>query len=237
MGDGGKAMKSIFKTSPIKAVLILLLACGFIFGGVQTTRAALSITSGVYTAEAGMQSVGINIVENGTVVGDGVLKLGKPDGEDFRYGKTYKEELAVEIPSGSIAQYVRVIVTKYWKVEDGKADKLFEADPESIEIGYTTGNGWSAPQKSASGERDILYYLTAVGPGQRTTPFTSTLKADGELKLVETRETEQGTVYIFDGMEFVVEVEAQGVQTHNAKDAMTSAWGADAAALVNPKEG
>ena len=46
----------------------------------------------------------------------------------------------------------------------------------------------------------------------------------------ETR-TEEGTVitteYAYDGYSFQVEVEADAVQTHNAADAIKSAWGVD----------
>lgn len=236
-------MKKKLGLSPVKAVLVALLAVGFVFGGVQTTRAALSIQSDYYVAEAQMQKIGINLVENGAVIPDGgALTLGLPGGEDFRYGKEYSEKLAVSVPGDSIKQYVRVIVTKYWKI-DGKDGKLFEADmrqdtegKSSIELGYTSGNGWSEKVTSASGERDILYYLSPVEPGGMTTPFTDTLRVNGELKLVDTKQTEEGTVYIFDGMEFVIKVEAQGVQTHNARDAMASSWGSEAVGIVNPEE-
>ena len=33
------------------------------------------------------------------------------------------------------------------------------------------------------------------------------------------------TIYDYDGLHFVIEVEADAVQTHNAQSAMTSAWG------------
>ena len=39
------------------------------------------------------------------------------------------------------------------------------------------------------------------------------------------------TVYKYDGVEFHVNVEVDAVQTHNAQDAIRSAWGIDASAL------
>ena len=39
------------------------------------------------------------------------------------------------------------------------------------------------------------------------------------------------TIYKYDGVEFHVDVEVDAVQTHNAQDAIKSAWGVDAAAL------
>ena len=246
-------MNKKHRLTPLKAALASLLAAGFMFGGVQTTRAALTVRSDYIEAEAGMQRIAINLVENGSVVSDkGTLTLNKPESEDFKYGKKYDEELAVSVPSTSIDQYVRVIVTKYWKVDPGKTGKLFQASPESIHLYFPEGNsGWVSvgnggqttttsgeyAYNTPSKETTILYYKGIVGSGETTPPFCSAIQADGELKLVETREEDGQTVYIFDGMEFVIEVEAQGVQTHNAKDAITSAWGSEAAAIINPAEG
>ena len=39
------------------------------------------------------------------------------------------------------------------------------------------------------------------------------------------------TTYKYDGVEFHVDVEVDAVQTHNAQDAIKSAWGVDASAL------
>ena len=48
---------------------------------------------------------------------------------------------------------------------------------------------------------------------------------------VETKRNTVTTTYKYDGVEFHVDVEADAVQTHNAQDAIKSAWGADASAF------
>jgi hypothetical protein len=39
------------------------------------------------------------------------------------------------------------------------------------------------------------------------------------------------TTYKYDGVEFHVDVEVDAVQTHNAEDAIRSAWGVEASSL------
>lgn len=225
------------KRSPIKIVLLGLASAALVFSGVQTTRAALSVQSNYYRAQASMEDISIAIVENGKVQTDALLQdlIVKSTGEkasDFSYGTSYKENLAVK-NVGDIEQYVRVIVRKYWVNEADS--KLVELDPSLIKINYT-GN-WITDTANSTDEREILYYTKTLQPDQVSTDFADAIKVDGTVQLIGTysRIDENGdtfVTYVYDGDDFVISCEAQGVQTHNAKDAVTSAWGKEACDLL-----
>ena len=68
----------------------------------------------------------------------------------------------------------------------------------------------------------------------RSAAFADSIKIDGQVAQ-EARIEEEGnvitTIYKYDGVEFHVDIEVDAVQTHNAQDAIKSAWGVDAASL------
>jgi hypothetical protein len=89
-------------------------------------------------------------------------------------------------------------------------------------------------------ERTVLYYtklLYSEGNGESVTvPFTDTLKVNPAVATYASQDTTTEvvngvtyttirTTYLYDGMEFCVEVKADGVQEHNAQAAIWSAWG------------
>ena len=149
----------------------------------------------------------------------------------FVVGRTYDEKLAVK-NSGKIDQFVRVKVYKYWKNKDGKKDPT--KDPANILISFdTNNNGWVIDDTAHTSERDILYYQNLLKSGEKTPYFTKDITVNGSvLNPVKTEEkdgnyTKITYTYEYDGAQFVLEVEADAVQTHNAKDAIKSAWGKD----------
>ena len=159
----------------------------------------------------------------------------------FVVGKTYEEKLAVR-NSGKIDQFVRVKVYKYWKNADGYKDPT--KDPANIQITYNTdadsfGRKWIIDDTAHTAERDILY-LDSILPSalgnnvEGTSPyFTKDITVNGTVLTPVKTETKEGNytrityTYEYDGAQFVLEVEADAVQTHNAKDAIKSAWGKD----------
>ena len=243
------AVKRMLKNTPVKAAILILTIVMLLFSGVQTTRAALTYQSNYYVAETEMKSIGISLVENGSVVSGellkGPLKVRDAKGKDvtkaeqeFQYGVTYTEELAVQ-NSGSIDQYARVIVTRYW-LQDGETDQAKSntdpsLDPRLIKL-HPTGN-WIDGGTSASGERLVFYYPGILGAGQTSSPFIDAFQVDGSLAVkARTVDTDESgrirIIYEYDGRSFVIAAEAQCVQTHNADLAVTSAWGADAASRL-----
>ena len=171
--------------------------------------------------------------------------------EKLQPGKKYKEELAV-VNSGGIDEYVRVTIYKYWlpaEAEQQAAEsadetlpprpKMQELDPDLIHLNLVNPQVWlkdtEASGSEGSGaykERTVLYYKDILKMGEMTEPFCDSLTIDREIaSKVREEVTTDGkyttikTIYAYDGVEFVVEVEVDAVQDHNAQDAILSAWG------------
>ncbi len=168
--------------------------------------------------------------------------------EQLKLGKAYKEELRVR-NSGSIHEYVRVSVYKYWLNEDGET-KDRSLDPGLINLKFETGKGWTIHEGSSTKERTVLYYSSKLAPdpegkgqGEVSAPFTSTLSIDNKVGAIVRKEYSEPyekdgvtyqdfkTYYAFDGKQFCVEAIVDAVQDHNAADAIKSAWGVDAGAV------
>ena len=73
-----------------------------------------------------------------------------------------------------------------------------------------------------------------IPAGKSTPALSDTLKIDGSIATkVKQDVTEKDgyktitTTYAYDGYNFQLEAEADAVQTHNAQDAIKSAWGVD----------
>lgn len=221
--------------------LLLLSATG-------STRAALSYISDNYIAQVDVKSIGVTLIENGKDIswrdythkddawneGQGVLLenlLADSGDEEIVLNKVYPEELSVR-NSGTIDEYVRVVVTKYWLDSDGES-KRTDLDPAIIDLHFTN-NGWVEDITAATAERNILYYTSILPKGSTAPAFADTIKIGDELakKVTETTTTENGfttieTKYEYDGVVFVLRADVDAVQTHNAEDAIMSAWGID----------
>ena len=139
-------------------------------------------------------------------------------------------------------------IYRYW--EDKNGNKLTNLDPALIDLNILTGdNGWVRdPNTPDTAERVVLYY-TDILPGQESggntvSPiFADTLtireSSDGlpggihakvtvtKVTDAENRRTTITTVYDYDGVHFVLRVDVDAVQTHNAEDAIRSAWGVE----------
>lgn len=175
--------------------------------------------------------------------------LAKHGDSSLILGKEYNEYLTVE-NSGEIDEYVRVTVYRYWQNPDGT--KNTELDPNLIELHFVEGNGWTidhtmdAKSEDESVERTVLYYSKILGGSKSegnyekiSTPFTDKLKIGYPLAARVTQTTSEDgktvtTTFDYDQVNFVVEVQADGVQTHNPVDAIRSAWGRDV--KLNGKE-
>lgn len=241
--------KKLRKINPIillAAAAVLLLA-----STAGSTQAALTYYSKNYSAEVKVSNIGITLLENDKEIScrnyleddqweetKGTLFTEMiPEGEELILGKDYKEELAVK-NSGAIDSYVRVILTKSWK--DAQGVKNTKLSPALIDLNLLTGdNDWVVDQQASTPERTVLYYTKILPVGETTPDFSDWVSIDPSVatKVKETVET-VGTVsgndmktvtytFVYDGYTFSVEVEADAVQTHNAEDAIKSAWGVD----------
>lgn len=153
-------------------------------------------------------------------------------GDKLAPGVAYPEHLTVQ-NTGSINQFVRVTVTKYWVDEQGA--KRTDVSPSLIDLHLTNvGDAWLMDEEASTAERTVLYYSRLLAPGDATPEFADTLTIN---KAVSSRVTQtesatgEGititTTYDYDGLTFCVEACVEAVQDHNAQDAAKSAWGAD----------
>lgn len=235
-----------------KSVLLLAASAVLLVGSaVGSTRAALTYYSDNYVAEVSVSNIGVSLNENGKqVIGTSVgqsddsetaykgmlLENLLADGETFALGKTYQEELSVT-NTGSIDTYVRVIVHKSWIDANGEKDQ--KLSPELIHLNLT-GNGWVEDTDASTKERTVLYYTTPLAAGDSTSVFADSISVDPSIstKVTESVTEQDGykTItydYAYDGYTFQVEVEVNAVQTHNAQDAIKSAWGVDVDVLAD----
>lgn len=249
--------KNRFASKAVTAGLVVAAVAALGLSGVTGARAALTYFSDTYTSQAQMYDIGISLMEksgnetkytrvgNRDYTGEGTwdekaTKLLENLDETIVPGVTYNEAIAVE-NSGTIDEYVRVIIRKYWikpedpdHLEDTKWVKTQKLDPGLIQLHFTdeTDEKWMIDQNSSTKERTILYYNDLLETGEMTTPLCDTLTIDGQIatKVTETTTTEGGyttitTTYDYDGYRFVLEARAEAIQDHNANDAAISAWG------------
>lgn len=226
------------------AVLLSASAVLLIGSTVGSTRAALTYYSENYGAEVTVSNIGVSLLENGETVSrrdydsngewnetSGAL-LADLQEETIVPGKKYDEALAVS-NSGSIDSYVRVILNKSWTDSEGSTDP--NLSPELIDLNLLTDNGWIIDEDASTAERTILYYTNILPAGDTTPALSDTVRidpavADKVTEEVTTDENGYKTItftYAYDGYTFELEAEVNAVQTHNAQDAIKSAWGVD----------
>lgn len=240
-------------TSPLVTIGSFALAAGLLaFSSVGGARAALTYYSETYSSRVEMFDIGVSLLENGTAVSwrnydsktaDGTWEdntgelLGNmlPEGEKLKLGKTYPEVLTVQ-NSGTINQYVRVSIYKYWlsaEDENGERTKLQTLSPDLIDLNFVNlGTDWTIDTEASTPERTVLYYNRLLNSGDVTPALTDTLTIDDSLavNVTQTKEVSDGyttitTVYDYNGVKFCIEAEVDAVQEHNAEAAIWSAWG------------
>ena len=249
-------MKKRRKASDKRVTYILFVSAIVLLLGsaVGSTRAALTYYSENYRAEIRVSQIGVTLLENEELVSSrdyvddkwvektynegskearGILRQNLvPEGEKLALNKEYQEKLSVK-NSGTIDEYVRVRIYKYWTNEQGRKETTLS--PELIKLNLVNTDKWIARQ-SSSKECTELYYKGILPSGKTTALFADGLCIDGKLaEYAEVKEDPKThiitTTYKYDGVEFHVDVEVDAVQTHNAQDAIMSAWGVNAAEM------
>ncbi len=182
-------------------------------------------------------------------------------------GKVYQEELAVQ-NTGTIDSYVRVSIYRYWVDQGvdpstGTAQHRTDLNPEFIRLSIPArdtnapNNGWVWDADAETTERTVLYrqaILPCAEGSNVSATFADKISVDDEAlysqldaeqkTVVETlpdgtTQTTYYTYYTYDGAVFVLQVDVDAVQTHNAYAAIQSAWGltrdkVDALGIVIP---
>ena len=102
-----------------------------------------------------------------------------------------------------------------------------------IELNILEENGWIVDENTE--ERTILYLNRVLTPEEDPVEFADYIRIKPEIRdkmTAEVTTTETGTTYTYkydyDGYSFQIAAEVDAVQTHNAADAIKSAWGVDA---------
>lgn len=189
--------------------------------------------------------------------GDLVLKTLEDD-PSFQIGRKYPFVITCK-NTGTIDHYLRVTVYKYW-VQVGKDEefglkgwfhglssdtkKLLDKEkhsPATIHLGYNGSEGynssaWAKDPDSSTAERDVYYYTGILPVGGETAPLFDTLWVDSSVAksvITETVGSLTTYTYAYDGYGFVVQAEADAVQTHNARAAIRSAWGLQSDAMTS----
>ena len=220
---------------------VLLSAAALLLAGstVGSTRAALTYFSENYSASVNISQIGVSIEENGETVSSRDYAgndqwsetstslfsnlLDTEKGETLALGKKYDDSITIK-NSGSIDTFVRAVVTKSWQDSEGNKDTSL--DPDFIRLNFLTENGWQIDEGASTAERTVLYYTNLLAPGESTPELLGQ-----DALSIDSAVGDEGTVitteYAYDGYSFHVEVEADAVQTHNAADAIKSAWGVD----------
>ena len=143
----------------------------------------------------------------------------------LKIGKKYTEEVKVvnnSNPDTGYSEYVRVVVRKSW-FKDGK--KQTALDPSLINI--ETASGWILNNDESTEEMSV-YYRTSPLPCGEEVPFITAVTIKDEVTSFVTNigtETEIRNVYKYDDESAYIQLQADAVQTHNAKDAIFAAWG------------
>ena len=226
-------MKKLKKmiASPVTTIAAFAVAAGLLlFSSIGGARAALTYFSDDYAANIQLHEIGVTLVENGAAVEGELLKGLLAEGEELKLGTAYQEQLNV-YTSGVINEYVRVSIHKYWV--DSEGEKIRTLSPELIGLNLVNlGTDWLIDQEASTRERTVLYYNKLLASQSETPLFADKLTIDGSIadRVGETRETSGGyttitVTYEYDGARFCIEAKVDGVQEHNAQDAIWSAWG------------
>ena len=226
-------MKKLKKmiASPVTTIAAFAVAAGLLlFSSIGGARAALTYFSDDYAANIQLHEIGVTLVENGAPVEGELLKGLLAEGEELKLGTAYQEQLNV-YNSGVINEYVRVSIHKYWVDREG--EKIRTLSPELIGLNLVNlGTDWLIDQEASTRERTVLYYNKLLASQSETPLFADKLTIDDSIadRVGETRETSGGyttitVTYEYDGARFCIEAKVDGVQEHNAQDAIWSAWG------------
>ncbi len=222
-----------FPVSSARPTRVLLIAAVvlLVIGGIGTAWAALTAFSEDRVYEVELHHIGIGLMENGERVDESHELLENMLGadEELQLGRAYPEAIAVS-NRGTIDMYVRVSLYKYWLNADGEKDPALS--PDMIGLHLTPGENWMIDENASTPERTVLYYKPILPVGETSDPLSDVLVIDPALgeAYTETETEEDGytvirRTYDYNGYTFMIEARTDGVQTHNAEDAILSAWG------------
>ena len=232
-------MKRKTKMTRLNSFLLLAAVALLLFAGIGSARSAL-VESDKYETQIATKNIDLTINENGKAVGEdgALLKSLLKDGETLKVGQMYPESLTVT-NTGDIDQYVRVTIYTYWTDADGKRVDL---DPDLIKTVFDSDKDWVVSKSDSTKERTVLYYTKPLKPGETTSDVITKVGLDQKVAKLITQEpvpqesgaddedaayTDVTTTYDYNGVQFGIRADADGIQTHSAEKAIRSAWGVE----------
>lgn len=213
-------MKKLYRSSVMTFLLFAVAVILLFSATVGGAQAALSARSNNYYSAIELKNIGLDLIKTGPGL----------EGESARIGRDYAFQISGK-NTGEIPQYVRVVVYRYWKDENGKILDT-NIDPgmiitkfENNTAGYND-TSWYLDEDSSTVERRIYYYRTVLPAGKEgiTELLYDQVQIDPAVAKV-VKIVNGSYVYAYSGLEAVVDVEIDAIQTHHAQDAMRSAWG------------
>lgn len=221
-----RPIREIIRSKVGTAALFAASAALILTGTVGGARAAIPpYTASDYLAELGVHEIGDVAITRGEErvdVGEDLLA----GVDEVKPGMVYQEPLAVTNNSNAPA-YVRVTLTKAWVVGEDVDTKL---DPELVKL--ELADGWIEDSRALSKETVVLYWPEPVESGGSVDFLKSVGISDKIPVLVTQERTDMGdgftkidTTFDYQGAKLSLEAKVDAVQTHNAEDAIVSAWG------------
>lgn len=223
-----------FISRPVVIGLLFVMAAGLLMAtGIEGTRAVLNEQSSPFHATMEVSSIDVALIENNETVArngynndqkEGTLKLQNVNTEKkLKLGYKYPEQIKVQ-NIGSVPQFVRVTLTKYWTDDSGKRVDL---DPAYIELDGV-GAGWQKDENSSTAEREVYYYMSVLNNEDVTSNLTETIRIDPKVM-----NEKEGSKYNYDQLEFHLEAKVDAVQNRHIVDAAKNAWGVNVAGDEN----
>lgn len=230
----GISKRTIF-FSALAAILLCVAVC-------STAFATLGFMSDSYELDFETSEISVSLSEQGedadsVIVDDATLLSWMKDDEPLKLGYTYNERIAA-INTSSQPEYVRVVVNKYWIIDNAQEGDSSEVvkdttlNPSLIQLGFNTEEWTIDPTNPQSKEQTVLYSKNPIAPGASCN-VVSTLRVDPSiLTMTSSSETNNHITtltYAYNNVDLGIDVECDALQTHNATDAMRDAWG------INPE--
>lgn len=213
----------------ITAILSVAAVGLLAFGSIGGARAALTY-SDTYTSQLETQDIAVSLLENNTEVEGEDALLQNLQTTPIVVGQAYDEVLSAR-NDGTIDAFVRVTVHKYWEDD---TEKRLDLSPELIKL-TVNEDDWLVVDDDPEDESVEFYSKTPIASGD-SVEVVQNLMIDSKIKTIvkQTKsKTDDGTTitttYKYDGLYVGMDADVDAVQTHNAEDAILSAWGVEAA--------
>ena len=113
--------------------------------------------------------------------------------------------------------------------ENGSEDESL--DPTLIEFDFVDTDSWIIDDAASNQQRIVAYYRYPLDVGETAEPLIESFSVNSDIQNAYDMINNNGNITIenkYSNCSFVIDVEADGVQTHNAEEAIERSWGINA---------